>query len=100
MDVLADEMSFLLERVAPEAFSNLTSFSESAQFCRIGKRCDLKRPFSGVTSVLDFCAHAHHDRNNMNAGCTLVRERASVTCTFLIYSYIHYKAIYFKVLGL
>ncbi len=72
MDDLADDMGLLLEQVAPDAFANLTAFSEEAKFCRIGKRPKKDCPFSGVTSVLDFCAHSHHDRNNMNGGCTVV----------------------------
>jgi methylcytosine dioxygenase len=72
MDELADSMALLLERVAPAAFTNLTLFSKEAGHCRIGRLGD-KRPFSGVTSVVDFCAHSHHDRNNINGGCTMVR---------------------------
>ena len=66
-------MSFILEVMAPDAFDNLTAFSSAAAFCRIGRRPDLRRPFSGVTGVVDFCAHAHLDKNNINAGCTMVR---------------------------
>jgi methylcytosine dioxygenase len=74
MNDLADDMSFLLERMAPDAFDNLTAFSAKAKFCRIGKRPDLKRPFCGVTGVVDFCAHSHYDRNNILAGCTVVSK--------------------------
>jgi hypothetical protein len=79
MDALADDMSFILERVAPDAFDNLTAFSTQAEPCRIGRRRDQKRPFCGVTAVVDFCAHAHHDRNNINAGCTMVSMDDAVT---------------------
>ena len=72
MNLVADEMSFILERMAPDAFDNLTALSGQVANCRIGRRPDLKRPFSGVTGVVDFCAHAHHDKNNINAGCTMV----------------------------
>ena len=38
--------------------------------CRIGS--NEKRPFSGVTCCLDFCAHSHKDSRNMDGGATLV----------------------------
>ena len=71
MNTLADDMSFLLETLAPSAFKNLTVFSEAAGSCRIGSRSG-SNPFSGVTGVVDFCAHGHRDRHNINGGCTMV----------------------------
>ena len=71
MNDLADEMGRLLSQVAPDAFQNLTVFSSEADSCRIGNGPEPK-PFSGVTSVVDFCAHSHHDRHNINGGCTMV----------------------------
>ncbi len=38
--------------------------------CRIGTGND--RPYSGVTTVVDFCAHAHKDKSNMIGGCTAI----------------------------
>ena len=72
MDLLADELSVLLEKLTPVAFERLTAFSAQASKCRIGKRHDLLRPFSGVTGVLDFSAHSHRDRNNLLGGYTMV----------------------------
>ena len=72
MDSLADDISVLLEQLTPTAFNNLTAFSATASKCRIGKRQDLLRPFSGVTGVVDFCAHSHRDRNDSLGGCTIV----------------------------
>ena len=86
MQDLATIIAPLYKQVAPHAFRNMASFEHLASACRIGRRKPeieewdeeanrLKvgsRPFSGVTAVADFCAHAHRDRHNMNAGCTVV----------------------------
>ncbi len=69
---LADTCGPLLERLAPDAFFNMTAFNNENMECRIGRGPIEKRPFSGTSSVMDFCAHAHHDANNMNNGTTMV----------------------------
>ena len=70
---LADSVSSVLQRLAPSCFNNMTFFSPLAQDCRIGSQEGGRdRPFSGVTVVSDFCAHQHHDTNNMAGGCTVV----------------------------
>lgn len=91
MDSLADDLSYLLEKLAPKAFKNLTAFSSEARMCRIGKRQDLLRPFSGVTAVLDFCAHPHKDRNDLPGGCTMVCSLNSVT---ILLEYLYHLALY------
>ena len=40
--------------------------------CRIGT--NERRPFSGVTCCMDFCAHSHKDSRNMDGGATLVTK--------------------------
>ena len=67
---IATLVSPLYEKVAPDSYKNMTTYESIASDCRIGRKPG--RPFSGVTAVSDFCAHAHRDTNNMNAGCTLI----------------------------
>jgi hypothetical protein len=45
-------------------------FEESALDCRIGRLPG--RPYSGITTVVDFCAHSHRDTTNMVGGCTAI----------------------------
>ena len=66
---LADHLSPLLAKFAPQAFNNMTSVNDSD--CRIGYESE-KKPFSGVTIVTDFCAHPHKDRNDLPSGVTVV----------------------------
>ena len=76
---MATGLSQPFEVIAPDAYKNMTACSEMAKDCRIGfnknEFGDPKpsvRPFSGVTCVSDFCAHAHRDSTNMVGGCTAV----------------------------
>ena len=39
--------------------------------CRIGTY-ENGNPFSGITAVSDFCAHAHRDNNNLINGTTAI----------------------------
>ena len=76
MHRLADIISPLYEKVAPKSYKNMTAFSSVASDCRIGYgKNGLRRegmPFSGVTTVCDFCAHSHRDTTNMNGGATVI----------------------------
>ena len=40
--------------------------------CRIGQGPAPNRPYSGITCVIDFCAHAQEDITNMIGGCTSI----------------------------
>ena len=71
LNSLATWVAPLYQRLAPDSYGNMTAFQKDAEDCRIGFHT-AGRPFSGVTAVSDFCAHAHRDNNNMNAGCTVI----------------------------
>lgn len=70
MQSLANDVSDTYERIAPRAFKNQVKQEKEGMECRIGS--NEKRPFSGVTCCLDFCAHSHKDSRNMDGGATLV----------------------------
>ena len=67
---LTDQVTPIYHNLAPDSCNNMCLFSDVAADCRIGTG-DL-RPFSGITCVCDFCAHAHRDSNNMVGGATAV----------------------------
>jgi len=49
--------------------------------CRLGSSPSAqRRPFSGVTAVLDYCTHSHKDISNMHAGCTAVWSWCCCLC--------------------
>ena len=54
--------------LAPDCHNNMALFSDTG--CRIGSGED--RPYSGVTTVLDFWAYAHDVKNNMIGGFTAI----------------------------
>lgn len=61
---------------APESVNGgchfLQAFNTPDNLCRLGTGPIENRPFSGTSTVVDFCAHAHHDFNNINNGTTMV----------------------------
>lgn len=67
---LTDSVTPSFERLAPDCYNNMCLFEEVAGDCRIGTKPG--RPFSGITTVCDYCAHSHKDNNNMIGGCTVV----------------------------
>ena len=68
--LLATAIAPIFKRLAPQSFGNMTAYESLGSDCRIGLKRG--RPFSGITTVTDFCAHAHKDRNNMNGGTTVI----------------------------
>ncbi|PFX14640.1 Methylcytosine dioxygenase TET2 [Stylophora pistillata] len=70
MQTLATDLSTVYEKYAPQAFQNQVKGEREGLECRIGN--NERRPFSGVTCCMDFCAHSHKDSRNMDGGATLV----------------------------
>ena len=60
---LADKVAPLHQIMAPDCYKNMEFFDRGGG-CRIGRR-ERGRPYSGVTTVVDFCAHSHQDTSNM-----------------------------------
>ncbi len=70
---MATHLSPLYKQIAPDSHANQVAFDASAQSCRIGRNAPEEgRPFSGVTAVSDFSAHAHRDDHNIMSGCTVI----------------------------
>lgn len=67
---LATAVASLYKVLAPEAYLNQVVSGFRANDCRIGYGSE--KPFSGVTACLDFCAHSHRDKHNMDHGATLI----------------------------
>lgn len=62
----------IYRKLAPDSHANMCLFEEVASDCRIGDERKAGRPFSGITTVCDFCAHSHKDSNNMVGGATAI----------------------------
>jgi methylcytosine dioxygenase len=60
---LTNRVASVYAELAPDSHANMCLFEELAGDCRIGAGSN--RPFSGITTVCDFCAHSHKDTNNM-----------------------------------
>lgn len=69
MNHLATLLSPLFFAMAPKAYENQCKYENDAADCRLGLKPG--KPFSGVTTCLDFCAHSHRDLHNMQDGCTV-----------------------------
>jgi len=67
---MTEQVTPIYYNLAPDSCNNMCLFSDVAADCRIGTGD--RRPFSGITCVCDFCAHAHRDTNNMVGGATAV----------------------------
>ena len=57
---IGDEVAALHKKMSPHSFKNMTRFEDVAKDCRIGSIAG-QRPYSGITTVVDFCAHSHWD---------------------------------------
>ncbi|EDO42832.1 predicted protein, partial [Nematostella vectensis] len=71
LEGIATEIAPVYSKAAPVAFANQTREERNGHECRIGHSA-VGRPFSGVTCCMDFCAHSHRDKQNMDGGATVV----------------------------
>ena len=69
---MANTVGDVYRNLAPASHANMCLFEEVASNCRIGDEREAGRPFSGITTVCDFCAHSHKDTNNMVGGATAI----------------------------
>ena len=69
---LTNTVGDIYRNLAPASHANMCLFEEVAGNCRIGDERKAGRPFSGITTVCDFCAHSHKDSNNMVGGATAI----------------------------
>merc|ERR1719341_490747 len=69
---LTNTVGDIYRNLAPASHANMCLFEEVAGNCRIGDERKTGRPFSGITTVCDFCAHSHKDSNNMVGGATAI----------------------------
>ncbi|XP_031563601.1 methylcytosine dioxygenase TET2-like [Actinia tenebrosa] len=70
MQDIATFLTPIYKQAAPEAFANQIKNKDGFE-CRIGND-EGDRPFSGITCCMDFCAHSHKDKQNMDGGATVV----------------------------
>ena len=56
----------ITKQLTPDCYDNLTHFEENGDRCRLGN--EPGKPFSSVSIVDDFCAHAHKDHRNFSFG--------------------------------
>ena len=73
-ELFADVISPLYKRLVPHAYNNMVAYEDIAGACRVGKAPG--KPFSGISAVMDYCAHSHRDGRNMEAGLTGVDTNA------------------------